>query len=128
VVAEGLDSPAGRVVGIREIPPALMGLDIGPATVERFAEALKPARTIVWNGPMGVFEKEPFAAGTLAVARAVTATTAFSVIGGGDTVSAVRRAGVAEKIGYISTAGGAFLEFLEGRTLPGVEALSDSPR
>ena len=114
--------------GIREIPAAQMGLDIGPATVERFAEALKPARTIVWNGPMGVFEKAPFAAGTLGVARAVVAATAFSVIGGGDTVSAVRRAGVADKIGYISTAGGAFLEFLEGRTLPGVEALTDSPQ
>jgi phosphoglycerate kinase len=128
VVAEGLDSPTGRVVGIREIPPGLMGLDIGPATIDRFAEALRPARTVVWNGPMGVFEKEPFAAGTLAVARAVVTGPAFSVIGGGDTVSAVRRAGVAEKIGYISTAGGAFLEFLEGRPLPGVEALTDSAR
>jgi len=128
VVAEGVDSPSGRPTGIREIPSAQMGLDIGPATVERFAEALKAARTIVWNGPMGVFEREPFAAGTLAVARAVVAAPAFSVIGGGDTVSAVRRAGVAEKIGYISTAGGAFLEFLEGRALPGVEALTDAPR
>jgi phosphoglycerate kinase len=128
VVADGLDSPAGRLVGIREIPPAQMGLDIGPATVERFAEVLKSARTIVWNGPMGVFERDPFAAGTVAVARGVAGAGAFSVIGGGDTVSAVRRAGVADKIGYISTAGGAFLEFLEGRTLPGVEALTDSPR
>lgn len=126
VAAEGLDSPSGRVVGIREIPPAQMGLDIGPATVERFAETLKRARTIVWNGPMGVFEKQPFAAGTLGVARIVADASAFSVIGGGDTVSAIRRAGLEAKIGYISTAGGAFLEFLEGRKLPGVEALTDA--
>ena len=126
VAAEGLDSPSGRVVGIREIPPDEMGLDIGPATVERFAETLKRARTIVWNGPMGVFEKQPFAAGTLGVARIVADASAFSVIGGGDTVSAIRRAGLEAKIGYISTAGGAFLEFLEGRTLPGVEALTDA--
>ena len=102
-----------------------MGLDIGPRTVERFADALKPARTIVWNGPLGVFERDPFAEGTLAVARAVAASAAFSVIGGGDTVAAVRRAGVEAQIGYISTAGGAFLEFLEGRALPGVDALTD---
>lgn len=125
VVADGVDSPAGRVVGVREIPAGQMGLDIGPATVARFVEALRPARTIVWNGPMGVFEKAPFAEGTLQVARAVAASPAFSVIGGGDTVAAVRRAGVEARIGYISTAGGAFLEFLEGRTLPGVEALTD---
>jgi phosphoglycerate kinase len=82
----------------------------------------------VWNGPMGVFEKAPFAAGTLGVARAVAAAPAFSVIGGGDTVAAVNQAGVADRIGYISTAGGAFLEFLEGRKLPGVEALTEAPR
>jgi phosphoglycerate kinase len=125
VVADGVDSASGRVVGIREIPAGQMGLDIGPRTIDRFAEALKPARTIVWNGPMGVFEREPFAAGTLGVARAVAEASAFSVVGGGDTVSAIRRAGVEAKIGYISTAGGAFLEFLEGHTLPGVEALTD---
>ena len=125
VVAEGPDSPSGRVVGIREIPATHMGLDIGPLTVERFAAGLKGARTIVWNGPMGVFEKAPFAEGTLAVARAVAAGSAFSVIGGGDTVAAVTHAGVTDRIGYLSTAGGAFLEFLEGRKLPGVEALTD---
>ena len=127
VVAPGIDSPEGRVVGIREIPADQMGLDIGPLTVERFAATLKAARTIVWNGPMGVFEKAPFAAGTLAVARAVAEGPAFSVVGGGDTVAAVTRAGVADRVGYISTAGGAFLEFLEGRTLPGVEALTEAP-
>jgi phosphoglycerate kinase len=126
VVADGLDSARGRAVGIREIPADQMGLDIGPRTVERFTAALSGARTIVWNGPMGVFERPAFAAGTLALARAVAAASAFSVIGGGDTVAAVTQAGVTDKIGYISTAGGAFLEFLEGRTLPGVEALTDA--
>jgi phosphoglycerate kinase len=126
VVADGLDSARGRAVGIREIPADQMGLDIGPRTVERFTAALSGARTIVWNGPMGVFERPAFAAGTLALARAVAGASAFSVIGGGDTVAAVTQAGVTDKIGYISTAGGAFLEFLEGRTLPGVEALTDA--
>jgi phosphoglycerate kinase len=127
VVADGLDSVQGRAVGIREIPAGQMGLDIGPRTIERFTKALTGARTIIWNGPMGVFERTPFAAGTLALARAVAGSQAFTVIGGGDTVAAVTQAGVAEQIGYISTAGGAFLEFLEGRKLPGVEALTDAP-
>jgi phosphoglycerate kinase len=105
-----------------------MALDIGPRTVERFDAVVKTAGTIVWNGPMGVFEKAPFAEGTLGIARAVAAAPAFSVIGGGDTVAAVNQAGVADRIGYISTAGGAFLEFLEGRKLPGVEALTEAPR
>jgi len=126
VVAEGVDSPGGRTVGVGEIPPDQMGLDIGPRTVERFAREIGRARTIVWNGPMGVFEKRPFAEGTLAMARAVAAGPAFSVVGGGDTVAAVNMAGVADRIGYISTAGGAFLEFLEGRKLPGVEALTEA--
>lgn len=126
IVAEGLDSARGRAVGVREIPPGQMGLDIGPLTVERFATTLKTARTIVWNGPLGVFERAPFAAGTLGVARAVAAAPAFSVIGGGDTVAAVNQAGVVDRIGYVSTAGGAFLEFLEGRRLPGVEALTEA--
>ncbi|PYN41805.1 MAG: phosphoglycerate kinase, partial [Candidatus Rokuibacteriota bacterium] len=125
IVANGLDSGHGRAVGIREIPAGQMGLDIGPRTVERFTGTLKTARTIVWNGPMGVFERPAFAAGTIALARAVADASAFSVIGGGDTVAAVTRAGVTERIGYVSTAGGAFLEFLEGRKLPGVEALTD---
>ncbi len=127
VVADGPDSSTGRTVGIRQIPPAQMGLDIGPLSLERFAATLRPARTIVWNGPMGVFEKPAFAAGTLGLARAVTEARAFSVVGGGDTVAAVKQAGVADRIGYISTAGGAFLEFLEGKKLPGVEALTDAP-
>jgi phosphoglycerate kinase len=125
VVADGLDSASGRAVGIRQIPETQMGLDIGPRTVERFTAVLVTAKTIVWNGPMGVFEKPPFAAGTMAVARAVATAPAFTVIGGGDTIAAVNAAGVSDKIGYISTAGGAFLEFLEGRTLPGVAALTE---
>ena len=126
VVAAGLDSPSGRAVSVREIPAEQMGLDIGPITVERFAAVLKTAKTIVWNGPMGVFEKPAFATGTVALARAVAESPAFSVIGGGDTVAAVNQAGVTDRIGYISTAGGAFLEFLEGRSLPGVEALTEA--
>jgi phosphoglycerate kinase len=126
VVAGGLDSPSGRAVSVRDIPAGQMGLDIGPLSVERFGAVLKSAKTIVWNGPMGVFEKPAFATGTVALARAVAESGAFSVIGGGDTVAAVNQAGVADRIGYISTAGGAFLEFLEGRTLPGVEALTEA--
>jgi phosphoglycerate kinase len=126
VVAPGLDSASGRAVSIREIPATQMGLDLGPASVEQFGNTLRTAKTIVWNGPMGVFEKAPFAAGTVGVARAVVSGAAFSVIGGGDTIAAVNQAGVADRIGYISTAGGAFLEFLEGRALPGVEALTEA--
>ncbi len=127
VVAPGPDSVEGiRVASVREMPRDLMGLDIGPVTVAQFAATLASARTIVWNGPLGVFEKAPFSAGTLGTARAVASSAAFSVIGGGDTIAAVHQAGVAERIGYISTAGGAFLEFLEGRTLPGVSALDET--
>jgi phosphoglycerate kinase len=127
VVAPGPDSVEGiRVVSVREMPRDLMGLDIGPVTVAQFAATLASARTIVWNGPLGVFEKAPFSAGTIGTARAVAASAAFSVIGGGDTIAAVHQAGVTERIGYISTAGGAFLEFLEGRTLPGVAALDEA--
>ena len=128
VVAPSLDSADGiRTVGVREIPADLMGLDLGPLTVAQFDSALKASKTILWNGPMGVFEKPPFAAGTVGVARAVAGSGAFSVIGGGDTIAAVQLAGVSNRIGYISTAGGAFLEFLEGRVLPGVAALDQAP-
>ena len=127
VVAPGPDSVEGiRVASVREMPRDLMGLDIGPVTVAQFAATLASARTIVWNRPLGVFEKAPFSAGNLGTARAVASSSAFSVIGGGDTIAAVHQARVAERIGYISTAGGAFLEFLEGRTLPGVAALDET--
>jgi phosphoglycerate kinase len=126
VVAEGLDSPSGRAVSVRDIPAGQMGLDIGPLSIVAFTEVLRTARTIVWNGPMGVFERPAFANGTISVGRAVADAPAFSVIGGGDTIAAVALAGVTDRIGYISTAGGAFLEFLEGRRLPGVDALTEA--
>jgi phosphoglycerate kinase len=100
-----------------------MGLDIGPETVARYAKIIGGARTVVWNGPMGVFEVDAFAAGTIGVARAVAAVNGTTIIGGGDSVAAVTQAGVADRITHISTGGGASLEFLGGRTLPGVEAL-----
>ncbi len=125
-VAEKIDPAAqARVVGLREIPDSLMALDIGPKTIEAFVAAVHGAKTIVWNGPMGVFECPPFADGTLAVARAVADSGATSIIGGGDSVAAVQQAGVASRITHISTGGGASLEFLGGLKLPGVEALSE---
>jgi 3-phosphoglycerate kinase len=106
------------------IPDGWLGVDIGPATRRRFAEEIARARTAFWNGPMGIFEIDAFAAGTVAVAQAVAAARgAFTVVGGGDSVAALAKAGVAGRISHISTGGGASLEFLEGRTLPGVAAL-----
>jgi phosphoglycerate kinase len=103
-----------------------MGLDIGPQTVAAFSKEIAGAKTIVWNGPMGVFELPPFAKGTMDIARAVAANCeATSIVGGGDSVAAVQQSGVAAKISHISTGGGASLEFLEGKKLPGVEALTD---
>jgi len=121
------DTPAERVCPIGEIPEGFMGLDNGPESVTRVEEALATAKTIIWNGPMGVFEFENYAQGTKRVAEAVaksTANGAFSLIGGGDSVAAVNKFGYAEKVSYISTGGGAMLEFLEGKQLPGVAALS----
>ncbi len=117
-----------RVVSSEEIPKGWRGLDIGPATIEKFIEAIKEARTIVWNGPMGVFEFPRFEEGTRKLALAVALQSekgATTIIGGGDSVAAIRKAGVADKMSHISTGGGASLELLEGRTLPGIEALSE---
>jgi len=124
IAAERMDAQAKkRTVKNNEIPPDWVCLDIGPETVGRFSDEIKGARTVVWNGPMGVFEMEPFSQGTFAIARAVADSPAFSVVGGGDSVAAVNQAGVAQKISHISTGGGASLEFLEGKKLPGIEAL-----
>jgi phosphoglycerate kinase len=128
VVASKVDANARVQVfnSGQPIPPEMMGLDIGPKTTEAFSEEISRARTIVWNGPMGVFEVGPFSKGTFKIAHAVADNaSATSIVGGGDSVSAVQAAGVADKMTHISTGGGASLEFLEGKKLPGVEALTD---
>jgi len=122
VVATSLDG-TGAVRKVGSVAADEMILDIGPETARALASSLEKAGTIVWNGPVGVFEKEPFAKGTETLARAIAASRAFSIAGGGDTVAAINKFGVAKGIDYISTAGGAFLEFLEGKTLPAVAAL-----
>ncbi len=109
--------------GVRYMTPELSALDIGPQTSARFAEIIGKAGTVIWNGPLGLFERDSFATGTLAVARALAASKALTVAGGGETVEALNRLGLAAKIGHVSTGGGAFLEWLEGKSLPGVEAL-----
>jgi phosphoglycerate kinase len=123
VAATSLDGEA-RVTPLAGLGPEEMALDIGPETVRGFADEIATARTIFWNGPMGVFEKPAFAAGTVGVARAVaTNRRALSVVGGGDSVAAIEEAGVADQISHLSTGGGASLEFVEGKTLPGIAAL-----
>ncbi|MBF0271797.1 MAG: phosphoglycerate kinase [Magnetococcales bacterium] len=127
VVSQNKDgSSATRVVPADQIPEGWMGLDVGPETVRLFAERLSRAATVVWNGPVGVFEIPAFAAGTLALAHHIANGQALSVTGGGDTESAIAKAGVAERISHISTGGGAFLELLEGKDLPGVSVLADA--
>ena len=124
VAAERMDVQARRqIVKNGAIPSDWMCLDIGPETVQVFSAQIQGAKTIFWNGPMGVFEMEPFSHGTFAIARSVAQSSAFSIVGGGDSVAAVNQAGVAEKISHLSSGGGASLEFLEGRKLPGIEAL-----
>ncbi|HKW32705.1 MAG TPA: phosphoglycerate kinase [Candidatus Acidoferrum sp.] len=128
VGAEFKADTATKTVSVHDTPEGWMGLDIGPKTVETYKQKIAGAKTIVWNGPMGVFEMPAFAKGTLAIAKAVAEATthgATSIIGGGDSVAAVHQSGVADKISHISTGGGASLEFLGGRKLPGVEALTN---
>lgn len=124
VVAANVDSP-GRVVGVAHVGDEDAILDAGPATREAIAAAIAAARTVFWNGPAGVFEKPGFAEGTLAIARALATSRAFTVVGGGESVAAVQQAGVADKLSHVSTGGGASLEFLAGDTLPGVAVLEE---
>ena len=120
------DNANTDVCSAKAIPDGWMGLDIGPETIKMFSMVVKRSKTILWNGPMGVFEMKSFQKGTIAVANAVadaTAYGAFSLVGGGDSVAAVNQFGLADKISYVSTGGGAMLEYLEGKVLPGIKAV-----
>jgi phosphoglycerate kinase len=126
VIADAFSADAKtRTVSADEVPAGWRIMDVGPATIERFNQELATAKTVVWNGPMGVFEMQPFAAGTVAVAEILAESHATTIIGGGDSAAAVEQAGLADKMTHISTGGGASLEFLEGKELPGVAALRD---
>ncbi len=126
VIANDFDNPTEiKIVEAGKIPEGWQGLDIGPKTIELFSDAVKSAKTVVWNGPMGVFEKPEFAKGTLAIATAMAESDATTIIGGGDSAAAVTQMGLAPKMSHISTGGGASLEFLEGKELPGVACLLD---
>ena len=130
-VAESFPNPIDAAIDVKmvsadEIPADMMGLDIGPKSAELYAEAAKTAKTVVWNGPMGVFENPTLAAGTIAVAKALAETDATTIIGGGDSAAAVNQLGFGDKMSHISTGGGASLEFLEGKELPGVAAANDN--
>lgn len=125
-VAAGIDQPeTAQTVTVDQVPVDRMALDIGPETVKLYQQAVADAKTVIWNGPMGVFEVDAFAVGTGAVAQAVASSGAYSIVGGGDSVASIEKAGLNDKINHISTGGGASLEFLEGKKLPGIEVLLD---
>jgi phosphoglycerate kinase len=123
VVAEALDSASGRVVTTNLVPDHMLALDIGPRTVEAFRHEILPAKALFWNGPLGLFEHKAFAEGTIGIAHAGADCAGFTVVGGGDSVAAVNQAGLAARYDHVSTGGGASLEFLEGRPMPGIEAV-----
>ena len=125
VVADKFDNDANAQVVSGDFPAGWQGLDIGPKSVELFSETIKNAKTVIWNGPMGVFEMANFAVGTKAIAKAMAESGAVTIIGGGDSAAAVAQLGFADKMTHISTGGGASLEFLEGLVLPGVACLND---
>jgi phosphoglycerate kinase len=124
VVARSLDDARGEVVAANAVPADALALDIGPATAEAYRRVILPAKALFWNGPMGLFEKPPFAEGSLAIARAGADCAGFTVVGGGDSVSAVNQSGLGDRYDHLSTGGGASLEYLEGRPMPGLEAVS----
>lgn len=125
VVAQSIEASEGKAVSVGEIPDGHMALDIGPKTLELYAARIAKAKSVFWNGPMGLFERAPFSAGTFGVAKALASASAFTVVGGGDSAAAVKQAGgdIAKKIDHISTGGGASLELIEGKKLPGIEVL-----
>ncbi len=126
LVADKVEAAANtQLVSVEAIPEGWMGLDIGPESIKLFSDALKGVKTIVWNGPMGVFEIDAFSKGTVEIANVIAESDATSIIGGGDTVSAIKKAGVSDSVSFISTGGGASLELLEGKALPGITALTD---
>ena len=125
IVADGFSETANTQIATDNIPDGWEGLDIGPASIKLFEDAIKGAKTVIWNGPLGCFEMAPFAKGTMAICQAVADSDSVSIIGGGDSVSAVNKSGLADKMSHISTGGGASLEFLEGKILPGVACLND---
>jgi phosphoglycerate kinase len=126
VVAESIDAPSGTVTAVTQIDPGKAIFDIGPGTAQAYSDITATARTVFWNGPLGVAENPAFAQGTATVAKAVASTNGYTVIGGGDSVSAIAQLGLADQIDHISTGGGASLEFLEGRELPGLAAIPEA--
>jgi len=131
VAADTSGADAGRAVPVDRIPPGLVGVDIGPGSIEAIQKALADARTVFWNGPMGIFEVPSYAEGTIQTAKAVAEATgrgAFTVVGGGDSLAAIHQAGLENRVSHLSTGGGASLEFLEGRVLPGVAALESTAK